>query len=108
MNVTSIQDPTRAVAADPASSGARLVSAEGAALPLRATHLRATAQGGIARVTLTQSFVNRGTEPLRVTYLLPLPENAAVSGYEFVLDGVRTIGEVKAKEDARQDRKSVV
>lgn len=104
MNFTPILDPNRAVdsVSLSVSSGARLVSPEGAALPLRGTHLRASAQGGIARVTLTQSFINRGTEPLRVTYLLPLPENAAVSGYEFVLDGVRTVGEVKAREDARQ------
>ena len=48
------------------SSGGRLVSADGRALPLRHVHLAAEAAGGIARVTLTQRFFNPHEEPLEV------------------------------------------
>ena len=83
------------------SRGATLVSTAGESLPLRETRLGATAQGGIARVKLVQTFLNTGTEPLRVSYLLPLPEKAAVSGFSFSLDGHVTHGVVQKREDAR-------
>ncbi len=81
--------------------GASLVSVEGLTLPLRETKIEASAQGGMARVRLSQTFVNPGKEPLRVSYLLPLPAKAAVSGFSFELDGAVTRGVVKTREDAR-------
>ncbi|WP_419190936.1 VIT domain-containing protein [Saltatorellus ferox] len=83
------------------SRGAALVSTEGQSLPLGETRIETEAQGGIARVKLVQSFVNTGSEPLRVSYLLPLPEKAAVSGFSFELDGQVTRGVVQTREDAR-------
>lgn len=81
--------------------GARLVSATGEALPLTGTRITADAQGGIARVHLVQTYVNRGETPLRVSYLLPLPEKAAVSGFSFELNGEVTRGVIQRREDAR-------
>jgi Ca-activated chloride channel family protein len=77
------------------------VSTTGQRLPLRETRLASEAQGGVARVKLVQTFVNTGAEPLRVSYLLPLPEKAAVSGFSFSLDGHVTRGVVQKREDAR-------
>ncbi|MEM9803172.1 MAG: VIT and VWA domain-containing protein, partial [Planctomycetota bacterium] len=82
--------------------GAVLVTPEGRALPLVRVSVDAHAAGGLGRTVLEQTFRNDGAEPLRVSYRLPLPAEAAVSGFAFELDGRRTIGEVKAKEDARR------
>ena len=99
--MTIANAPTSQVSTPTNSRGAALVSVCGKRLPLRETKLSAAAQGGIARVRLTQRFLNESAEPLRVTYLLPLPEKAAVSGFSFELDGRVTRGRVKAREQAR-------
>jgi Ca-activated chloride channel homolog len=83
-------------------SGGYLVAKDGRTMPLRGVSLRADARGGIARVVLEQRFVNPYQEALHVTYLLPLPAEAAVSGYAFVLEGRRIVGEVDRKKKARQ------
>lgn len=85
-----------------AGSGGYLVAKDGRTMPLRGVSLRADARGGIARVVLEQRFVNAYAEPLSLTYLMPLPAEAAVSGYAFVLDGRRITGEVDRKKKARQ------
>jgi Ca-activated chloride channel family protein len=82
-------------------TGGRLVATDGRALPLRSTELAAEAGGGIARVVLTQRFVNPHSEPLTVEYLLPLPSDAAVSGFSFILGERRVVGEVDRKAEAR-------
>ena len=64
------------------SSASTLVAAS-PMLPLEGAALRVTARGGIARVVLEQRFANHHAEPLSVTYVLPLPADAAVSGYSF-------------------------
>jgi Ca-activated chloride channel family protein len=53
-------------------------------------------------VTLNQRFENRHAAPLRVTYSLPLPADAAVSGFAFVIGDRRVVGEVARREDARE------
>ena len=83
------------------STGARLVSLDGRALPLVAASLAVDARGGIARVVLTQTFRNPFDEPLTVHYSLPLPHEGAVSGFEFVLGQDRVVGEVDRRETAR-------
>lgn len=85
-----------------APRGGHLVTTAGVALPLRESRLDVHAAGGVARATLRQTFVNPHAEPLSVSYQVPLPEHAAVSGYSFELDGVRTVGRVEKREDARR------
>ena len=63
------------------TESARLVDVHGRALPLVAARLETRAGGGLARVLLEQRFHNPHDEPLRVTYQLPLPADAAVSGF---------------------------
>ncbi len=95
---------TSSVTAAPenASSGARLVSPSGVSLPLESATLRAEAGGGIARSVLRQRFRNTSGSPLEVTYLLPLPSDAAVCGYSFELSGKHTRGVVEPKHQARE------
>lgn len=87
---------------DPRSTGGRLVTPDGRSLPFRGGQLTVDAAGGLARVVLRQRFVNPYTEPLRVTYQVPLPADAAVSGYAFELDDQRIVGQVDTKARARE------
>src|ERR1700737_238259 len=83
------QDLTRAeaVGGEHTSAGGRLVSVDGRTLPLRSVALRGDAAGGLARIVLEQRFQNPYPDPLRVTYQVPLPLEAAVSGYAFQIGG---------------------
>jgi Ca-activated chloride channel homolog len=84
------------------SSGARLVATDGRALALRGVSVRAEARGGLARTELHQRFVNIYSEPLRVTYLVPLPQDAALAGYAFRIGARRIVGEVDRIAAARE------
>jgi Ca-activated chloride channel family protein len=79
-----------------------LVATDGRTLPLRGVEIRAEARGGLARVVLRQRFANPHAEPLRVTYLVPLPVDAALAGYAFVIGERRIIGEVDRIAAARE------
>ena len=83
------------------SSGGRLVATDGRALTLRGISIRAEARGGLARAELRQRFVNSYAEPLRVTYLVPLPQDAALAGYAFRIGERRIVGEVDRIATAR-------
>lgn len=83
-------------------AGGRLVATDGRELPLQATAIRASAQGGIARVTLVQRFTNPYDVPLAVSYQVPLPPDGAVSGYAFDLGERRIVGKVDEKRRARE------
>jgi len=92
---------TAAALTDP-STGGRLVSADGRTLPFRGSDLEVDACTGLARVVLRQRFHNPHAEPLRVTWQVPLPADAAVSGFSFTFAGQRVVGEVDRKAAARE------
>lgn len=71
-------------------------------LPLESCALTVDAKGGMARVILTQRFVNPHAEPLSVTYKLPLPEDGAVSDFGFTVADRRVQGVVQRTSDARE------
>ncbi|MAE66372.1 MAG: hypothetical protein CMJ18_19045, partial [Phycisphaeraceae bacterium] len=75
---------------------------DGESLPLLGAALEADARGGIARVVLRQRFVNSGSEPLRLTYQVPIPADAAVSGYVFTVGDKRIVGEIDRRDAARE------
>ncbi len=93
---------TPASQADFESSGGRLVTADGRALPLIGASLKTDAKGGLARIVLEQTFRNPHDEPLRVTYSLPLPADGAVSGFAFRIGDERIVGHVEPKKRARE------
>lgn len=84
------------------TTGGRLVSVDGRALPLTGATLIADAKGGLVRVVLEQTFKNPYDEPLRVTYTLPLPADGAVSGFAFRIGDERVVGQVDTRQRARQ------
>lgn len=72
------------------------------AMPLERCSLAVDARGGLARVTLVQRFRNDNDEPLSVSYRLPLPADAAVSGFTFRI-GERVVrGAVDGRKQARE------
>ena len=85
--------PTTQPAAPP-TVGGRLVTADARTLPLVGATLLADAGGGLARVVLDQRFHNPHVEPLSVVYSLPLPADAAVSGFAFRIGDRQIVGEI--------------
>lgn len=70
-------------------------------LPLEGCHLAVDTKGGLARVRLVQRFSNPHAEALSVTYKLPLPADAAVSGFAFRIGERRIVGVVEGRSEAR-------
>lgn len=98
VSVSQIQPST----SDELSAGGRLVATDGRVLPLEQTSIRVDAAGGIARVILEQRFHNPYAEALRVKYLLPLPADGAVGGFQFQVGELTVRGEVDKKNRARE------
>ena len=48
--------------------------------------------GAVARTRLTQTFVNTTNNRIEGTYVFPLPEGAAVTGFAMMVNGKRTEG----------------
>lgn len=84
------------------SCGGHLVTDDGRTLLLRSTRLVVTTAGGIAAVKVVQTFANPFTETLQVRYLLPLPADAAVSGFAFTIGARRIQGQIDRKAAARE------
>lgn len=90
------------------ASAAGLVSVDGRHYPLESTKISGRAQGGIAATRLTQVYENPYEEPLEVLYTLPLPADAAVTGYTIRL-GERLIrGEVRPRREAEKEYKKAL
>jgi Ca-activated chloride channel family protein len=71
-------------------------------MPLLHTSVQADLEGPLARTTVQQKFQNPSTHSLELTYLFPLPHEAAVGHYRFRV-GSRTIeGQIQTRDLARQ------
>ncbi|MGL1902112.1 MAG: TonB family protein [Fibrobacterales bacterium] len=72
-------------------------------LPLIHSDVAVTLSGLLARVTLTQTFVNSDVNPLEVEYLFPLSEKSAVDSMTMRTPSRLVYGIVKKKEEAEAD-----
>ena len=70
---------------------------------LKETRVEADISGVLARVRVSQVFRNPFSNPMEAVYLFPLPENSAVDAYSFQIGERLIVGEVKAREEARQE-----
>ncbi|EMI18123.1 von Willebrand factor type A domain-containing protein [Rhodopirellula maiorica SM1] len=70
---------------------------------LKETRVEADISGVLARVRVSQVFKNPYSERLEALYVFPLPENCAVDAYSFQIGERVIVGEVKRKEEARQE-----
>jgi Ca-activated chloride channel family protein len=87
---------------------AGLVSVDGRTYPLESARLEGRAEGGIAVVTLTQTYHNPYQEPLEVQYTLPLPADGAVIGYTVRMGEKVIRGEVEPREKAEADYRKAI
>jgi Ca-activated chloride channel family protein len=70
--------------------------------PLRHTSVNAAISGSFARVTVTQSFLNSGSDKIEAVYTFPLPHDAAVDDMTIRI-GDRTIrGVIQTRDQARK------
>ena len=72
------------------------------ALPLEALEVEARLDGLIASFEVRQSFVNHHAEALEATYIFPLPDRAAVTGFRLEVAGRIIEGELTERGKARK------
>ncbi|MEL6301336.1 MAG: marine proteobacterial sortase target protein [Pseudomonadota bacterium] len=67
-----------------------------------ATDVDVRVTGHLARTRMTQRFRNPTDQWVSATYLLPLPNGAAVDTLELLIDETRVVGEIRTKKVAEQ------
>jgi Ca-activated chloride channel family protein len=72
-------------------------------LPLEAMDVFARAVGLDVRVELRQTFANSLAQPIEATYIFPLPERAAVTGFRLRVGERLVEGIIEERGKARQD-----
>ncbi|HOF90095.1 MAG TPA: VIT domain-containing protein, partial [Armatimonadota bacterium] len=90
--------------ADVTQGALRVRAADGAVVecPLTHTAVKGDISGFIARVQVTQTFVNTAADNIEAVYVFPLPNTAAVDGMTMVIGDRRVVGVIKQRADARR------
>ncbi|RVX39390.1 Ca-activated chloride channel family protein [Nonomuraea polychroma] len=100
MKITSLE-PARCLPVPDAGFGALLT--ERGNLPLESVDVTADISGLIAGVEVTQGFRNPFDVTLEATYVFPLPDRAAVTGFRMEADDRVVEGVLKERGQARAD-----
>jgi Ca-activated chloride channel family protein len=69
--------------------------------PLKHTDVKADVAGFIARVKVTQTFVNPSKEKIEAVYVFPLPHESAVDDMTMVIGERKIVGQIKRRAEAR-------
>lgn len=77
-------------------------------LPLDGVHVSARIVNMVAEVQIVQFYVNHTNLSIETSYTFPLDESAAVCGFEAELEDKLLIGEVREKEEARQEYNAAI
>ncbi len=70
--------------------------------PLKRTDVQAEISGFLARVKVTQTFVNSATDRIEAVYVFPLPHKSAVDSMTMKIGDRSVVGVIKRREVARQ------
>lgn len=70
--------------------------------PLKHTQVRGKIDGGLARVTVTQDFLNPSNSAIEAVYVFPLPENSAVDNMTMHIGERIVRGVIKQRDEARR------
>ncbi|MEV4477645.1 VIT domain-containing protein [Nonomuraea sp. NPDC049504] len=100
MRITSLE-PARCLPVPDAGFGALLT--ERGNLPLESVDVTAAISGLITGVEVTQGFTNPYDVTLEATYVFPLPDRAAVTGFRMEADDRVVEGVLKERGQARAD-----
>ncbi len=71
--------------------------------PLKQTSADVTISGVIARVALTQTYVNDGTRPINATYVFPASTRASVHGMTMTIGEHVITAKIRERERAKQE-----
>jgi Ca-activated chloride channel family protein len=71
-------------------------------MPLKHTDVRASVNGYIADVEVTQQFLNPYSSKIEAVYLFPLPHNAAVNDFIMTIGERRIRGIIRERKEAEQ------
>eukprot|EP01117_Protostelium_nocturnum_P005087 TRINITY_DN1840_c0_g1_i1.p1 TRINITY_DN1840_c0_g1~~TRINITY_DN1840_c0_g1_i1.p1 ORF type:complete len:821 (-),score=233.18 TRINITY_DN1840_c0_g1_i1:83-2461(-) len=72
-------------------------------IPLKSGEIHASIKDLSAKVTITQRFVNSGTETLELSYNFELPKGAAVCSFVAEIEGKKIRSVLKEKEQAKNE-----
>src|SRR5678815_1995334 len=75
---------------------------EASPLPLENTIVTGQVIGPVANVLVTQHFGNPFTSPIEISYLFPLPHDAAIVDYVFTIGSRQIKADIKELEAARR------
>ncbi len=107
--LSSAQDPGKTEPLPKGEQGdgsLRIVRDDGKGLgefcPLKHTDVDAEISGFLARVTVTQEFVNPSADKVEAIYTFPLPEDSAVDDMTMEVGGRVIRGLIKKREEAQQ------
>src|SRR5262249_31346466 len=70
-------------------------------LPVKGVSARIDVAGPIARVTLKQTYENRGRTPIEALYVFPASTRAAVHGVTMTIGRRTVVAKLKRRDDAR-------
>lgn len=92
-----------AMTKDVTQGALRVVKPDGQVVecPLRRTDVAADIAGFIARVRVTQVFLNPLQEKIEAVYVFPLPHKAAVDDMTMIVGERRVVGVIKRRAEAR-------
>jgi Ca-activated chloride channel family protein len=65
------------------------------------TDMKVTVSGPLARITVTQAFLNTSRSWVEATYLFPMPTDSAVDSLKMVVGDRIIIGEIQPRAEAR-------
>ncbi len=88
----------------PTPGSLQIVGKDGAVAfcPLKHTDVQGEVSGPIARVTVTQEFVNTSADKVEAVYVFPLPQNAAVDDMTMQVGERMIRGIIKERGEARK------
>lgn len=75
---------------------------------VREIGIQARIRDQVAQVQITQTFVNKGSQPIEAQFLFPLPPDAAIDGLTLLVDGTEHPGKLMAAKEARAIYESIV
>src|SRR5919201_4373621 len=77
-------------------------------LPLEEVEVDARVVGLASDTTVRQTFVNPFDQPLEATYVFPLPDRAAVTGFRLEVAGRVVEAELRERGQARQEYEEAI
>ncbi|XP_067023126.1 von Willebrand factor A domain-containing protein 5A-like [Acropora muricata] len=70
-------------------------------IPLKSIDIQVDVQGFTAHVVASMKYRNNEEKPIEAIFIFPLDEDAAVCGFQAIIDGRTIVAEVQDKKEAQ-------